>query len=95
MSESKNKIDFFIEESGEKVEFYVIEQVTINNATYLLVSENDDQDDSIIDDGLEVYVLKQKQIEGEDIVYEMVESDEELTFVYKIFAEKLDEYELD
>lgn len=90
MSENTNKVEFKIEDTGEKVQFYVIEQVTINNATYLLVTEDNEAFDE-----LEAYILKEKNIDGEEVLYEIVENEEELTFIYKVFAEKIDEYDLD
>ena len=96
MSDINNKIEFINEDTKEKVLFNVIEQITINNATYLLVSEEDEDMEELEElEKLEVYVLKEKYIEEDDIVYDMVENDEELTFVLKIFEDKIEEFDLE
>ncbi|MFW6028632.1 MAG: DUF1292 domain-containing protein [Halanaerobiales bacterium] len=90
LSKEVEKIIFKIEGSKEKVEFYVIEQVTINNATYILVTEAVDDGDEI-----EVMILKEKDSDEEEVVYEILENNEELVFVSKIFAEKIKEFDFD
>ena len=43
----------FIDENGEKTQFYVIEETRINGINYLLVSESDNEDEEA-----EAYILK-------------------------------------
>ena len=45
----------FIDENGEKTQFYVIEETRINGINYLLVSESDNEDEEA-----EAYILKEK-----------------------------------
>jgi hypothetical protein len=87
----ENKVEFKIEGSEDKVEFYVMEQVTINNATYLLVTEKEDEDQ----DELEAYILKEKTSDDNEVIYEILENEEEMTFVSKVFEEKIEDFDLD
>ena len=43
----------FIDENGEKTQFYVIEETRINGINYLLVSESDNEDEEA-----EAYILR-------------------------------------
>lgn len=79
------KVGFFDEESSEYIEFYVLEQTRVNNADYLLVTM-DEQGDS------EALILKDTSSqEQEEAVYQVVETEEELNVVAKIFSELLGE----
>lgn len=75
----------------EEIEFQVIEQTRINNTNYLLVTEGplDTEEET-------AYILKDLSKE-EDIeaVYEFVEDDEEIESVSKIFAQLLDDIDLE
>ena len=75
----------FIDENGEKTQFYVIEETRINGINYLLVSESDD-------DEAEAYILKDtSDAASEEAVYEFVEEDSELEAVGKVFSELMDD----
>ncbi|TCK98389.1 uncharacterized protein DUF1292 [Natranaerovirga hydrolytica] len=87
-----NRVEFNIEGSDEKVVFYIMEEVKINNATYLLVTEDEDETNQEV----EAYILKEKEVDdNEEVTYEILENEEELTFVSKIFEAKIDEYDLE
>ena len=47
------KVKLTVPETGEEVEFYVIEQTRINNTNYILVTESDDETEEA-----DAYVLK-------------------------------------
>lgn len=82
------KVTFRDPDSGESVEFYVVEQTRINGTDYLLVSVEEDGDS-------EAFILKDVSAENEeDSVYEMVESEEELEYMSKIFAEILEDVDI-
>ena len=71
----------FIDENGEKTQFYVIEETRINGINYLLVSESDNEDEEA-----EAYILKDtSDAASEEAVYEFVEEDSELEVVGKVF----------
>ena len=75
----------FIDENGEKTQFYVIEETRINGINYLLVSESDNEDE-------EAYILKDtSDAASEEAVYEFVEEDSELEAVGKVFSELMDD----
>ena len=75
----------FIDENGEKTQFYVIEETRINGINYLLVSESDNEE-------AEAYILKDtSDAASEEAVYEFVEEDSELEVVGKVFSELMDD----
>ena len=70
----------FIDENGEKTQFYVIEETRINGINYLL------------DEEAEAYILKDtSDAASEEAVYEFVEEDSELEAVGKVFSELMDD----
>lgn len=85
------KIAFTVPETGEEVEFYVVEETRINGKNYLLVTESDDEEEDA-----DAYILKDlSKSEDTEAVYEIVEDDGELEAVSKIFAELMDDVNLE
>ena len=83
------KLDF-VDENGDKVDFYVLEETRINGINYLLVSESDGEDEEA-----DAYILKDvSEAACEEAVYEFVEDDNELDSVFKIFQELVDDEEV-
>ena len=67
------KINFTVSETGEEVEFYVVEQTRINNTNYILVTETDDETSE------DAYILKDLSKDSDaEAIYEIVEDDNEL-----------------
>ena len=82
------KVTFRAPDSEESVEFYVVEQTKINGMDFLLVSVEEDGDS-------DAFILKDVSLEyEEESVYEMVESEEELEYMSKIFAEILEDVDI-
>ena len=82
------KITFCLED-GEVVEFFVLEQTRLGGVDYILVTDSDD------DDG-EALILKDVSAPSdEEAIYEIVEDDNELDAVAAIFAEMLDDVDLE
>lgn len=82
------KVMFCAPDSEENVEFYVVEQTKINGMNYLLVSVEEDGDS-------DAFILKDVSTEDDtDSVYEMVESEEELEYMSKIFSEILEDVDI-
>lgn len=82
------KVIFRAPDSDESVEFYVVEQTKINGSNYLLVSVEEDGDS-------DAFILRDVSTENEeDSVYEMVESEEELEYMSKIFTEILEDVDI-
>ena len=72
----------------EDLELYLLEQTCINGTTYLLAAE-EEEEDSV------AYILKEVQTENEDVIYAMVEDDVELNAISKVFAEILDDVDIE
>ncbi|WP_333650213.1 DUF1292 domain-containing protein [Lacrimispora sp.] len=85
MSSEEKKITLTTED-GEAVDFYVLEETRISNMNYLLVTDAADEDE----DG-ECYILKDlSKQEDSEALYEFVEDDNEIDYLFKIFSELLD-----
>jgi len=84
------KLTFSISETGEEINFYIIEETRVNGVNYLLVTESEDDEEA------DAYILKDvSTAEAEDALYEIVEDDEELKAVSKIFSELLDDIDFE
>lgn len=82
----------FVTEDQERVDFYIIEETRVNGINYLLVTESEDEED----EEAEAYILKDtSKAEDTEAVYEFVESEEELDAVSRIFAELLEDMDLE
>lgn len=74
---------------GTVEEFYIEEQTMIGGVSYLLVSDSMDEEAT-------AYILKDVSTGTEpEARYEMVEDDEELQAVYKVFEQMLDDVDLE
>ena len=82
----------FVTEDQESVDCYIIEETRVNGINYLLVTESEDEED----EEAEAYILKDtSKAEDTEAVYEFVESEEELDAVSRIFAELLEDMDLE
>ena len=91
MENSMEKLTF-VTEDQESVDFYIIEETWVNGINYLLVTESEDEED----EEAEAYILKDtSKAEDTEAVYEFVESEEELDAVSRIFAELLEDMDLE
>lgn len=82
------KITFTFENTNETVDFFVLEQTKLNGATYLLVADNESDD-------AECLILKETESGNEqDNLYDIVEDDNELTAVSKVFEELLEDVDI-
>ena len=87
MSEEKKII--LETEEGEQVDFYVLEETRINGMNYLLVTDTEDED-------VECYILKDRsKAEETDALYEFVEDDDEIDYLFKIFTELIDDMDVE
>ena len=82
------KVLFQSPQYGEALEFYVVEQTTIAGINYLLVTEEEQGD---CDAFILKEVSKNHQIEA---TYEVIESEEELESISRVFAELLEDVDL-
>ena len=75
----------FTGENGEMVEFFVIEEAKLNGTNYLLVTENEDDDEAM------AYIMKQvARTSDKDLTYEFVEDEKEIEAVAGLLEELLD-----
>ena len=83
------KITFTSEEMQEKEEFYVLEQTKIKGISYILVTDSKEDD-------AECMILRDMSSEEEgEGTYEVVEEDEELAAIAKVFEELLEDVEIE
>ncbi|MCR5685618.1 MAG: DUF1292 domain-containing protein [Lachnospiraceae bacterium] len=83
----------FTDTDGMEVELTIIAKTQFNGNTYLLAQDIDDEDDS--EEEALAYIMIEKDNDGEDSVYEIVEDDKEIEAVASIFEELLEgEFEL-
>lgn len=81
----------FIDEEGQAAEFFVLEQTRINNTDYLLIADARVDFDDEEQEELEVIMVKDVSApEDKEAVYELVEDEEEVENVWKIFDEILE-----
>ena len=79
----------FQSEDGTAVEFYVEEQTSIGGISYLLVSDSMEEEAS-------AYILKDvSDADSQDACYEMVEDEDELEAVFKVFQQMMDEVDFE
>lgn len=80
----------FVDEDGNEIEMYVIEETRINNVNYLLVT--DDEGDS---EEAEAYILKDiSNGEDEEAVYEIVDDESEVDYIGRVFSELLEDIDI-
>lgn len=83
------KIEFCPVGETETVGFFVVEETRINGVSYLLVTETEDEE-------ADAYILKDMSADGEEEAsYVFVEDDNELEAVSKIFAELLEDVDIE
>lgn len=78
MEDGQNIVSFTLDD-GSTVSFSVLEQITIAGINYLLVTEEED-----------AYILKEIREEDGQGIYEIVEDEQELNVISKVFKETLD-----
>ena len=79
----------FALDNDELVEFFVLEETKINGVKYILVTESEE-------DEAEAYILKDLAEENEaESVYEIVEDENELEMVSVLFAELLEDVDIE
>ena len=83
------KIKFAFGDGNGEDEFFVLEQTKINGATYILVTDSEEDD-------AECLILKETGVEEQtDKMYEIVEEDTELLAVSKVFEELLEDVSIE
>ena len=89
MSNEEKKITLVTDDGGA-VDFYVLEETRINGMSYLLVTDAADDEEG------ECYILKDlSESDDADALYEFVEDDNEIDYLFKIFSELLEDVDVD
>lgn len=89
MEENKEtKVVNFTTDNGEEIPFFVVEETKIAGENYLLVTDSED-------DEADAYILKEVSKNTEESFYEMLEDDEKINAISKVFAELLDDVEFE
>lgn len=82
------KISFTPKDTGEAVDFYVLEETRLNGVDYILVADSQDEDGTAL-------ILKDLSKDGDpEALYEIVEDDDELESVMGIFEQLLEDVDL-
>lgn len=90
MSTNSEKI-VFTTEDNEEIEFYVLEQTKINGCNYLLIADSDDEEE----EEANAMILKERRAENDDVIYDIVEDDEELDAVSKVFESMMEDIDIE
>ena len=89
MEENKEtKVVNFTTDDGEEIPFFVVEETKIAGENYLLVTDSED-------DEADAYILREVSENTEESFYEMLEDEEKINAISKVFAELLDDVEFE
>ncbi len=78
-------------DGGERIDLNVLEETRINGMNYILVTDAAGEDE----DG-QCYILKDRSAKDEaDAVYEFVDDEDELDYLFRIFSELVADMDLD
>lgn len=76
-------------EDGEEIGFTVLEETRINGMNYILVTDAAQEEDG------QCYILKDlSERDEEDAVYEFVDDENELDYLFRIFSELVADLDL-
>ena len=83
------KIKFMSEEMKTEVEFFVLEQTRINGVSYIVVTDSEEGDAQCL-------ILRDTSpADDTDSVYEIVDDDNELGVISKVFEELLEDVDIE
>lgn len=89
MEENKEtKVVNFTTDNGEEIPFFVVEETKIAGENYLLVTDSEDDEE-------DAYILREVSENTEESFYEMLEDDDKINAISKVFAELLDDVEFE
>lgn len=83
------KIKFMSEELKEEVEFFVLEQTKINGISYILVTDSERGDAQCL------ILRDMTPADEKDSLYEIVDDDDELGVISKVFEELLEDVDIE
>lgn len=89
MEENKeSKVVYFTTDEGEEVPFFVVEETKIAGENYLLVTDSEE-------DEADAYIFREVSENENYSFYEMVEDEEKINALSKVFAELLDDVDFE
>lgn len=89
MDNNEEKI-IFTTEDDEQIEFYVLEQTKLNGINYILVTDNN------TDEEAEALIMKDiSKEDDEEAIYDIVEDEKELMLIAKIFEEMMEDIDIE
>lgn len=84
---NESSVISFVDDEGREVDFYILEETRVNGKNYILVADTMDEDKEA-----EAMILIDKSDENaKEALYEIVDNEEELYAVSKIFSELMDD----
>ena len=83
------KIKFMSEELKEEVEFFILEQTKINGISYILVTDSERGDAQCL------ILRDMTSADEKDSIYEIVDDDDELGVISKVFEELLEDVDIE
>lgn len=86
----KNEKLIFTSEDGEEIEFYVLEETRINGKNFLLVADDNEGEEANA-----LILVDVSEPESSEAVYEIVEDEEQLTALSKVFTELMDDLDIE
>ena len=79
----------FVSDDMKEIEFFVLEQTKLNGVSYILVTDSEEGD-------ADCWIMKDVAEEDDvESVYDMVEDDDELNAISKIFEELLEDVDIE
>ena len=79
----------FTTDEGEEIPFYVIEQTTIAGKNFLLVTDSDGNTEEA-----DAYIMQEITDKEEQLFYELVEDENQLEALSKVFGELLEDIDI-
>lgn len=81
-----------IDDDGNEILLSVIDAIEYNNCTYMLVIDDEELEDEEEEDA--VSIIKQVGEDGENIMYEFLDDDDEIKKVLELFQSSSDDFEI-
>ena len=86
----KNQKLVFTSEDGEEIEFFVLEETKINGKSFLLVADDNEGEEANT-----LILVDVSEPEASEACYEVVEDEEQLEALSKVFTELMDDLDIE
>lgn len=83
------------DEDGNEVSLTVVDALEHNGNTYLLVFNEAEYNEDNPEDSAEASILKEVAEEGDEVIYEFIDDDEELQDIIELFQRNNDDFEME